>query len=50
MKKREQTIFAAPRKEMLPLEVLSGNLVIETLFLNKDEVVAKTKMKIYYDA
>ena len=47
---REQTIFAAPRKEMLPIEVLSGNLVIETFFLNKEDIVAKTSMRIFYDA
>jgi hypothetical protein len=34
---------------MLPAEVLNGNLVIETYFLNMDEVVAKTSMKIFYD-
>jgi len=45
----EQTIYAAPRAQMLPAQVLSGNLVIETYFLNKDDILAKTSMTIYYD-
>ena len=45
----EQVIDAAPPEDMLPAEVLSGNLVIETTFFNKTEAIKRTRVKLFYD-
>jgi retinal rod rhodopsin-sensitive cGMP 3',5'-cyclic phosphodiesterase subunit delta len=36
--------------EMLPVEVLSGNVVIESLFYDGDQLVNKSYVRIFYDA
>lgn len=44
----DQTI-EADVGEVMPAEVLSGNLVVDTLFLsNEDKVLAHTKYRVYY--
>eukprot|EP01022_Parablepharisma_sp_SALTPOND_P033142 TRINITY_DN88213_c1_g1_i1.p1 TRINITY_DN88213_c1_g1~~TRINITY_DN88213_c1_g1_i1.p1 ORF type:complete len:483 (+),score=50.69 TRINITY_DN88213_c1_g1_i1:1495-2943(+) len=44
----EQTIEAAAPEEMLPIEVINGNVVIETLFLAKGKVIYRSKVRILY--
>ena len=39
----EQIILAADPEEMIPKEVLSGNLVIETMFLTGERPVYRSK-------
>lgn len=45
----EQTIIARPPEEMLPHYVLSGNLVVETLFQTEGLVIIGNRITIYYD-
>ena len=45
----EQTIEAAAAEEMLPIEVINGNVVIETLFLAKGKIVYRSKIRIKYE-
>ncbi len=45
----EQTIQAAAPEEMLPIEVINGNVVIETVFLTKGIVVYRSKLRIKYE-
>jgi retinal rod rhodopsin-sensitive cGMP 3',5'-cyclic phosphodiesterase subunit delta len=42
----EQIIEA--KDEMIPHEILSGNLYVETIFLNNDRVIFKNNIIIYY--
>eukprot|EP00002_Diphylleia_rotans_P007988 TRINITY_DN1764_c0_g1_i2.p1 TRINITY_DN1764_c0_g1~~TRINITY_DN1764_c0_g1_i2.p1 ORF type:complete len:200 (-),score=43.03 TRINITY_DN1764_c0_g1_i2:298-897(-) len=44
----QSTIEAAPESQMLPAEVLSGNVIIETLFYDGDFLIAKSKVRVYY--
>ena len=44
----EQVIEAAPIEEMLPIEVINGNVVIETLFLAKGKLIYRSKLRIRY--
>merc|ERR1711934_135531 len=44
----ESTIEAAGEGKMIPPEVLSGNLVIETHFYDGDHFVAKSSVRIFY--
>lgn len=44
----QQTIEAASSSQMLPASVLSGNLVIETTFSDRDLVVCTAKTRIWY--
>jgi retinal rod rhodopsin-sensitive cGMP 3',5'-cyclic phosphodiesterase subunit delta len=45
----ENTIDAAEQSEMIPAEVLSGNLVIATYFFDGDDLITKSNARIYYD-
>lgn len=44
----EQVIEAKAPEEMIPVEILSGNLLVEVLFLAKGEVIARSCSRIYY--
>jgi len=44
----EQTIAAAPPDQMLPIEVINGNVVIETQFLTKGKIIYRSKIRIHY--
>jgi retinal rod rhodopsin-sensitive cGMP 3',5'-cyclic phosphodiesterase subunit delta len=44
----QSLIEAAPESQMIPASVLSGNVVIETLFYDGDLEVSKSKVRIYY--
>ena len=44
----QQVIEAA--EEMMPAEVLNGNVVIETSFFDGDMLIAKCRVRIFYDA
>eukprot|EP00941_MAST-03F_sp_MAST-3F-sp1_P001012 g1012.t1 len=44
----EQTIVAAPKSQMIPAEVLNGNVTIETSFIDGEEIVSKTLLRIFY--
>ncbi len=44
----EQTIEAAAPEEMLPVEIINGNVVIETLFLAKGKIIYRSKIRIHY--
>ena len=35
---------------MMPAEVLNGNVVIETSFFDGDMLIAKCRVRIFYDA
>mmetsp|Transcript_18269 Transcript_18269/g.50391 ORF Transcript_18269/g.50391 Transcript_18269/m.50391 type:complete len:145 (-) Transcript_18269:94-528(-) len=43
----QSTIEAA--KEMLPAELLSGNVTIETNFIDGQRLLAKSLVRVYYD-
>lgn len=45
----EQVIEAADPESMLPAEELSGNVTIETTFLDGDMMICKTLVRIFYD-
>jgi len=45
----EQTIMSAPKEEMLPASVLSGNLVVESTFFSGDCRLGTTRVRIVYD-
>ncbi|KJH45843.1 GMP-PDE, delta subunit [Dictyocaulus viviparus] len=42
-------IEAAPESQMLPPSLLSGNVVVETLFYDDDLLVSTSKVRLYYD-
>merc|ERR1719229_1772362 len=44
----QQTIEAAEEEEMIPGELLSGNTVMETTFLDGDSVVMSQRVRIFY--
>lgn len=44
----ENTIEANQSGGMIPAETLSGNLTIETLFYNQDNLVSVTKLRVFY--
>ncbi len=44
----QQTIDAAPPSEMLPADVLSGQVVFETVFYDGEEFLCKNSVRIYY--
>ncbi len=44
----QQTIDAAPPSEMLPAEVLSGNIVFETSFFDDKTFLCKNSVRIFY--
>ena len=43
-----QTIEAAGGDQMIPAEVLSGNVTIETSFLDGEDLVSKTVIRLFY--
>ncbi|XP_061197628.1 retinal rod rhodopsin-sensitive cGMP 3',5'-cyclic phosphodiesterase subunit delta-like [Saccostrea cucullata] len=44
----QSVIEAAPESQMMPANVLTGNVIIETLFYDGDLLVSKSKVKIFY--
>jgi len=44
----EQTIVA-DKDNIIPAEILSGNLICETTFFSNEVPIHKSKYKIYYD-
>lgn len=44
----QQTIEAAEEEEMIPAELLSGNIVMETTFYDGDSIIMSQKVRIYY--
>ena len=44
----EQIVEAKPPEEMLSYEILSGNLIVEVLFLSKGEVIVRNSCTIHY--
>ena len=44
----EQVIEAKPKEEMIPYHYLSGNLVVETIFITSNTVIFKNRILIYY--
>lgn len=44
----EQIIEARPEEEMIPTDILSGNLRVEILFLNNSQVICRNVIKILY--
>ena len=45
----ENIIIARPKAEMIPAEVLSGNLIVESEFFNNEKNVYKFKAQVFYD-
>ena len=43
----DQTVEA--KEEMIPCHILSGNLLVETIFLSGDYLISKSNILIYYD-
>jgi retinal rod rhodopsin-sensitive cGMP 3',5'-cyclic phosphodiesterase subunit delta len=41
-------IEAAPEGDMLPTEILSGNIVIETSFYDGDALVCRNRVRLHY--
>ena len=44
----EQTIDAAEPEAMLPAELLSGNVFIDTYFYDGENLVNKSTMQVFY--
>lgn len=44
----QSVIEAAPENQMMPANVLNGNVVIETKFFDGDLLVSTSKVKIFY--
>eukprot|EP00933_Yihiella_yeosuensis_P047738 TRINITY_DN43664_c0_g1_i1.p1 TRINITY_DN43664_c0_g1~~TRINITY_DN43664_c0_g1_i1.p1 ORF type:complete len:155 (-),score=33.44 TRINITY_DN43664_c0_g1_i1:38-502(-) len=44
----QQTIEAAEEEEMIPAELLSGNVVIETSFFDGDTMILTQRVRIHY--
>ena len=44
----EQTIEAVAAEDMIPIEILNSSMMIETLFLIKDQVIYRSKMRVQY--
>ena len=45
----EQIIDAADKEEMIPADVLSGNMIIQTYFYSGDNLIHTTKMTVIYE-
>ena len=45
----EQVIYAAKPEEMLPAEILSGNITIETIFFQNQEIIHSSSVRVFYD-
>lgn len=44
----QSLIEAAPESQMMPANVLNGNVVIETRFYDNDLLVSTSKVRLYY--
>lgn len=44
----QSVIEAAPESQMMPANVLNGNVVIETNFFDGDLLVSRSKVRIFY--
>ncbi|CAI9740987.1 rod rhodopsin-sensitive cGMP 3 3' [Octopus vulgaris] len=44
----QSTIEAAPENQMMPANLLNGNVVIETSFFDGDLLVSTSKVRIFY--
>jgi len=44
----ENLIEAAPESQMMPANILNGNIVIETRFFDDDFLIATSNVRIYY--
>lgn len=45
-----QSLFqAAPESQMMPANILSGNMVIETKFFDDEILLATSKVRLFYD-
>ncbi|XP_052082308.1 retinal rod rhodopsin-sensitive cGMP 3',5'-cyclic phosphodiesterase subunit delta-like [Mytilus californianus] len=44
----QSVIEAAPESQMMPANVLNGNVIIETSFYDGDLLVSKSKVRIFY--
>ena len=43
-----ENIIEADSANIMPASVLSGNIVIETIFFNGSNIVSKSKVRVYY--
>jgi len=44
----QSIIEAAPESQMMPANVLNGNVIIETRFFNGDLLVSTSKVRVFY--
>lgn len=44
----QSTIEAAPESQMMPAKILNGNVTIETSFFDKDTLITKSIVRLYY--
>ena len=44
-----EQVIQADTEGMIPAEVLSGNLLVETLFLTQDFIIHKSFYRVFYD-
>jgi len=44
----QSVIEAAPESQMMPANVLNGNVIIETRFFDGDLLISTSKVKLYY--
>lgn len=45
----QSIIGAAPESQMMPANVLSGNVVIETSFYDDDLLITTSRLRLYYE-
>ena len=43
-----ENIIEADGANMMPASLLSGNIVIETIFFNGHDIVSRSKVRVYY--
>lgn len=44
----QSTIEAAPESQMMPAKVLNGNVTIETHFFDKQDLITKSVVRLFY--
>ncbi|XP_026667129.1 retinal rod rhodopsin-sensitive cGMP 3',5'-cyclic phosphodiesterase subunit delta isoform X3 [Ceratina calcarata] len=44
----QSMIYAAPESQMMPANILNGNVVIETKFFDDDLLVSTSKVRLFY--
>ncbi len=44
----QQVIDAAPREEMIPAEMLSGNVIFETIFFDGTNEIQRSRVRVFY--